>query len=314
MRILSRMLIPAILAMSALIGTAAGQSLAATVSPDYETALHSLISADDGQNVYDAALGKIVRFMGDVNVWPCNHGAIVTNTPGRTDFKLMHYSFGCGLQPVRNWPDGTEYWFGGALTTPDIIYNYGARVDVGSNCPLGCVVGNYITEFNAKTLALEGQPIQVTGSAKLLSLNTAVSWPGGHWMVGTQNCGWLCKNGQAIWVPNGDEANPDAWRFYSTLPGSLHIGTTVSLFRWDGDWYAVTKFLDNSGTYLEELSSECMAGCSWHLTGKTWGPLPLKSYSAQVDLDPDLAGKIDFTYAENDSAYYGLHWIEDVTP
>lgn len=272
----------------------------------YETALHGVVSADDGANVYDAARNQVVRFMGDVNQWPCAHGAVVVNTPGVPNFTLMHYAYGCGLQAVQNRSDGV-YWYGGALATDNVIYNYGQRISTqGAACVFGCVVGVEVAEFDAKTLQLKAL-VPVTGPAKYLSISDAVAWRGGHWLIGT--AGTSVKTGKAIWIPNGDEADPAGWRLYSTLPSSLNLGTVVSPYYSGTAWYAITKRSDLMGSYLEELTAKCMAGCTWRVTGATWATFGSVSYSAQIDSDPAPAGKLLVTYAENDKAWYGLHWL-----
>lgn len=298
----------------------------------YEGALHGLIHADDGQNVYDAAIGKIVRFMGDVTFdnghdysgIPCDHGAIVTNTPGQTDFVTLHYAYGCdGLQPVQNFSNGDEYWFGGAFATSSTIYNYGQRIStVGSSCMFGCVVGNYIASFNASTLAFEGLT-QVTGPAQFMSFSSGAPWNGGFWMIGTSapsTCPQLtdCKSAQAVFVPGGDETDPSLWQFGSGLSDNAspppNFGTVVSLIRSGTEWVMVTKDFDLLGTHLKALTAECLvSGCIWtQVPLSTWSISTIgTSYSAQFDqYDPAPSGQVFFTYAENEAypGFYGLRW------
>jgi hypothetical protein len=321
--------------------------LAATPA-QLETAYHGTVHADDGQNTYDAAIGKVVIFTGDATyVDPDGndgdgvaygtstnlcfpHGTIVEGAPGSTSFSVLPQKYGCGWQPVPNTdcPTGGQYWFGSALATSSTIYNYGACVIPHSD---GSVTnqGNFVAAFSASTLALESFT-PVTGPAQYMSLaGTPAPWTGGHWLIGTTyvsstDCTMYatdCRKGQAIWIPAGDEARPSLWTFHSQLPVKLDIGTAVSLIRSNSNWIAISKQGDQfGGTVIEELSAgSAIEGATWSLTGKTWAtasstgcsaPSGFCTYSAQFSAEPAPSGQVTATYAENDSGYYGLHWLD----
>lgn len=317
-------LLLAVLAALVFTGLAAAPALASPSPASLNTAIASAIHADGGYLAWDAARKVNVMFMGDTTeidgksvagAFGFPHDVIVTNVPGQASFQPQPGKGGYGWQavpyctPAQNWcraADGSYFWPGGLLISGSTIYDYGARVRGVSPYT---VLGSYVARFSASSLAFEG--ISPVGTS--LALGSAVAWPGGHWLIGTE--GFFPKDGYAVWVPSGDETRSAAWRFYRTLPAALNVGTVVSPFRRNGRWYAITKQGDAyNGSVLEELTAGCMAGCTWHATGKTW-PTDTAAgltYSAQAD-GPAGSGQEQVSYAVNGPAQYSLDFL-DVTP
>lgn len=295
MRLLSRMLIPAILAMSALIGTAAGQSLAATPTPDQmQAAYDKVVTADDGMSVWDPLRNEKLFATGDATMvagtdyshsWGYPHMVWIAQT-GPESFKPLrlypvtqHY----GWQPVPDsaCPPGKVFWAGGLLYAPGArkVIDYGACVNPAD----GTGAVDYAAVFDAATLVFQG--LRPLGAVE--SWSDAVAVNGGWWVLGSRSSPGTCWKGVAdcfvgdsAFIPSGDWARPWDWQIVrGVIQAADDPGNVITPFLLSDGWHAITKKGDMYGSTVVIELRAARPNEAWALTGKSWPTTGSNTYS-----------------------------------
>jgi hypothetical protein len=223
----------------------------------WDSALSSVIHSDNAQSVV-LPNGKILWVFGDttqvngvstVGAYGYPHSAFVLQTPGTLTFTAVPGLYGYGWQQVPNWSDGTYFWMSTPVVDHGNLYILGERINGASNFS---VVGSYVAEFNASTLAFESITQVPGGSTGTTVWGGAYQGNGGWWITGTHGipCSYAtdCKGGDMAWVPARDLANSDDWQVYNNvIPASTNIGTTLALAPTTSGWDIFTKQGDAYG-------------------------------------------------------------------
>ena len=125
----------------------------------WDSALGRVVHADVTQSVALPS-GRILWVFGDttevngrstVHGFGYPHGSFVTQARGTLAFKAVPGKYGFGWQQVPNWSDGTFFWMSTPIVDRGVLYVLGERIKAERSS--FSVVGQYVAEFNVKTLA-----------------------------------------------------------------------------------------------------------------------------------------------------------------
>lgn len=288
------------------------QAIAATVytTDQWNTALDSVINADDTQSV---ALpdGRILWVFGDtisvngvstVSGYGYPHDAFVTQAPGTLNFTAQPGQYGYGWQQVPNWSDGTYFWMSTPVVDKGVLYVLGSRISGAANFS---VVGQYVAVFNASTLAFQRfvqLPGGTTGWGGIAKTST------GWWVSGSHPvpCSYAtdCKVGDFAYVPFGGLASPSKWQIHDNIiPATANIGSTLGLVKTTSGWDLFTKTGDAyGGTTIQRMQATSVTG-NWTINGTWDAPAPSGAVSYGVAVHPEQSapdGQILVSYNVND--------------
>jgi hypothetical protein len=205
---------------------------------------------------------------------------------------------------VPNWPDGTYFWGAVPIVDGEVLYVIGVRVR-GVN-----PIGNYLAEFDAKTLAYR-QTVAVPGGTTVWGGQVRAST--GWWISGSHGvaCQYAtdCKVADMAFVPFGELSNPTAWKVHGdVIPAAENLGTTLGIRSTSSGWDAWTKQGDMyGGSNIIRLKARSPLG-PWALAGQwpasvaTAGDV---TYAVAVHPEqPAPKGHMLVTYAENGTTYH----------
>jgi hypothetical protein len=292
-------------------------SLAATTytTAQWNTALDSKIHSDDAQSV-KLPNGKILWTFGDtlsvngkssIGSLGYPHSAFMTQSAGTLNFTPVAGKYGgYGWQQVPNWSDHTYFWMATPVVDKGVLYVIGQRIK--GVVPFS-VVGSYVAEFNANTLAFEKVVAIPNGSSGHTNWGGITMGASGWWISGTHNVSCSnatdCKVGDLAWVPFGKLADASAWQLHNNvIPATDNIGTTLGLVKTSTGWDIFTKTGDAyGGSTIERLQATSITG-PWTVNG-SWpiiGPSGTVTYGVAVHPEQTApAGDVLVTYNVNNS-------------
>lgn len=296
-----RVLALAAIAGAILVGCgAANAAIAATTAAStYEANYNATVSADGGVSVpYNGErlwiVGDVTKLRGVNQVgWCCwPHGAFFLES--NAQFTPLAGAFGPAdangnkWQPWPNFTNGDYFWASGAIVTKSYVYVYGQRIR-GVN-PFS-VVGDAAVRFTHSLTYISGSLQDLPGTETLSQPQPAGE---GWYTVGSDR--------SLRYIPWGDELKPSLWR---VIPDAFPAGTdnVISLAPKGFSWVALVQEAGAySGNHTIEELAPTQGSTGWLPTGKTW------TCPGSVTYDVQWHGNGLISCAENDKAFYGLHF------
>jgi hypothetical protein len=217
------------------------------------------------------------------------HDSFVTQAAGTMNFTPVTGTYGYGWQQVPNWSDGTYFWMSTPIVDNGTLYVLGSRIQ-GVN-PFS-VVGNYVAEFNANTLAFEDiYPIPM-GDTGTTAWGGVAQGPNGWYITGIHNvtCSGVtdCRAGDLAYVPFGQLTNSSSWTITDNfIPASDNIADLALVQNGTNGWDIYTKLGGPYGSnQIEQLTSSSVYG-PWTISNTVDAPFPSGTVTYGVAVHPE---------------------------